>query len=341
LKSSRTVFDAVYRAAMTGGRVSGWLDHAKWRQALTTAHRFILDDDMSSFLADLSLQAFRRAKEKGSRALFWRLVDNLRLTARLPHPTTWIEWNYRLAERGPVSGRKLLKGAKVRREGLLLQQHPSLPNAIRSHLILFYEDEHFLQFPLCYGWLTDDGIGFPWRTHRPRGVDVQRPQVDCYLPINFVVSDLIAPWPDDLEMIQPYWPGHIRRAWSLLATIDDLPITKTIIRPARGFMAKGVYHSYLHRQTITIDVPRKEYVKVARDQLAKAHRRAHSVRGHWRRDWRNPLSLACEHVFVASEKHMTCSICKGRKIWVDAHQRGDSGKGLVLHDYKVTHDANL
>ena len=35
---------------------------------------------------------------------------------------------------------------------------------------------------------------------------------------------------------------------------------------------------------------------------------------------------------------MTCSICKGRKSHVKAHERGDSGRGFVTHDYAVTHD---
>ena len=130
----------------------------------------------------------------------------------------------------------------------------------------------------------------------------------------------------------------LRRMWSLLATINDLPVVRTEIRPQRGFAARGTFRHYLSHRTITLTVPQKLYRKVARTALAIAHRRAHEVRGHWRKDWRHPLSPLCDHDFTADEKHMTCGICKGRKSWVTQHTRGDDRKGFTLHDYVVKHD---
>jgi hypothetical protein len=64
-------------------------------------------------------------------------------------------------------------------------------------------------------------------------------------------------------------------------------------------------------------------------------RRAHQVRGHWRDNWRRPLSKLCEHEFDAD---MVCTRCRGHKIWVSEHHRGDAGLGTVIHDYAVHHE---
>jgi hypothetical protein len=56
--------------------------------------------------------------------------------------------------------------------------------------------------------------------------------------------------------------------------------------------------------------------KVARSIIARARRRAHQVRGHWRRDWRH----------------------EGNRIWIKEHQRGDASLGFVTHDYTVKHE---
>jgi hypothetical protein len=125
--------------------------------------------------------------------------------------------------------------------------------------------------------------------------------------------------------------------WALLSTINDLPVRVTEVRPAKGFMAKGGFKKYLSYRTITLTIPAKDQKRVARQALALAHKRAHEVRGHWRKDWRHPLSVLCDHEFDADEKHMTCRHCKGRKSWITAHQRGDASLGFAHHDYQVKH----
>jgi hypothetical protein len=58
--------------------------------------------------------------------------------------------------------------------------------------------------------------------------------------------------------------------------------------------------------------------RAMRDELGEgvvARRRAHQVRGHWRRDWRH----------------------EGQRIWIKEHQRGDASLGFVTHDYHVEH----
>jgi hypothetical protein len=129
--------------------------------------------------------------------------------------------------------------------------------------------------------------------------------------------------------------GLLRRVWPLLSTIDDLPILFVPqTKLAHGFRAKARYHRFLEHKTITLSVPQLEARKLVRKAVADAKRRAHQVRGHWRKDWRRPLSALCEHEF---DDALVCSKCGGHKIWVHEHQRGDASVGFVTHDYRVVH----
>jgi hypothetical protein len=139
------------------------------------------------------------------------------------------------------------------------------------------------------------------------------------------------------ELLQE-WSGVQRRMWALLATINDLPVVVAEVKQSRGFLAKGQYRKFLDHRTITLTVPEKLYKKTIRDALANAHRRGGPVREHWRRDWRKPLSPLCDHEWGADEKHMFCTHCNGRKIWINEHVRGDTSRGFVTHDFTVTHD---
>ena len=110
--------------------------------------------------------------------------------------------------------------------------------------------------------------------------------------------------------------GLMRRVWILLSTINDLPVT--FAQPTRlthGFKARAQYRRFLDHKVITLTVPTADYRKVARAVVAAAKRRAHLVRGHWRKDWRHP----------------------DLRIWIKEHMRGDMKLGLVTHDYKVVH----
>jgi hypothetical protein len=144
--------------------------------------------------------------------------------------------------------------------------------------------------------------------------------------------------PELVATIIKEWVGVARRMWAFLATINDLPVLLTDKVQAKGFVARGQYRRFLSHKTITINVPQKLYRKTIRTALALAHRRAHSVRGHWRIDWRHPLSKLCDHEWSADSKHMDCLLCKGRKSWIHEHERGDASRGFVTHDYLVKHE---
>ena len=111
--------------------------------------------------------------------------------------------------------------------------------------------------------------------------------------------------------------GILRRAMLLLSVINDVPIGAKHVTQTRGFVAQGRYRRFLDHTIVTINLPKgRDPHKVARSIIAVARRRAHEVRGHWRRDWRH----------------------EGQRIWIREHQRGDASLGFVTHDYKVEHD---
>ena len=143
-----------------------------------------------------------------------------------------------------------------------------------------------------------------------------------------------------------YDPGFVwrhraqaRALWLLLATINDIPITVEHIEPSKGYVARGSYKRFLEHSVVHLNVPETRWRKVAATVLQALRRRRHDVRGHWREDWRNPLSRLCDpHVFDASDNFLMCKKCGGRKFHIPEHSRGDATLGYVTHDYSVTHE---
>jgi hypothetical protein len=69
--------------------VAGRKSNKLVRQALVAARRFVLDEAMSSFLADVAFAVLK----KGSDAVSLKSLDVARRSARLPHDVTWIEFD--------------------------------------------------------------------------------------------------------------------------------------------------------------------------------------------------------------------------------------------------------
>ena len=351
-KKAPTVIDTFYRSSFNKEAGGGWTSNAKWREAFINARRFILDDEMSTFLGELGTHVFAQPSMKLAAAA--RAAEHLRLSARLPFETTWIEYNLRNAMKRSheLLGAPLDPSKSPQHEGWLLQQHPTIPTACRVHILSHddgHTDEHGFNawtFPVAFAWTVDDETVIPWR-EVPFDDKGARPSevatgISGYVTdrASIVFSDMVHT-PRDAEAVAGLvkeWSGVMRRVWALLATINDLPVRVTEVRPSRGFVAKGNFRKFLQHKTITLTVPQNRYRKVIKQALALARRRAHGVRGHWRKDWHHPLSPLCEHDFTADERHMTCKHCHGRKSWVTPHQRGDASIGLVTHDYQVKHD---
>jgi hypothetical protein len=108
--------------------------------------------------------------------------------------------------------------------------------------------------------------------------------------------------------------GDLRYLWALLATINDLPVTFTDVRASKGYVARGRYRKFSDHRVINLKVPAARYRRIAARAIAVSRRRAHEVRGHWRRDYRH----------------------EGQRLWIREHTRGDASLGWVRHDYTVT-----
>lgn len=355
-----TLFDRV-RAGCLGKHRSklGYKDTA---QKIFAARRFTLGDDMSEFLGDLASAAFQSKSMEGR----LQAIEAMRMGARLPHPLTWVEYDLRkcmMSTRkygGPVVRSPGFLGPShademPKHEGWLIEQHPKIETAFRANIYIHSDkwDEQGFDtwwFPWQYCWVSDDAV-LPWRSAQLFGehgkkvseiivgmIGYHSPHVGVDMPEWLMRHGMENP--QTLQYTADLlreWTGTVRRMWAFLATINDLPVKVTEVKPWKGYMAGRNYRKFLEHRTITLTVPTTRYRRLAQRVVAIARRKAHQVRGHWRKDWRNPFSPLCEHILVAHEEHIECSVCKGRRVWVTEHQRGDANLGFVTHDYKVEH----
>jgi hypothetical protein len=361
VKKFPTLFDKLYASTFAkDSHHPAFFRHQELRQKIFSARRFTLDTGMSGFLGDLSSTAFRAR----NRATQDRAIEAMRMGARLPHKITWIEYNLRecfkriqenkqnlvTADGGPLTS----VDEMPEYEGWLLEQHSAVDTSFRATLYIS-DDKIDLNgfdlwsFPWSYIWSTDDTPcafkPYVYNTEVQKTLSTlvvgligyQSPHINVQFcgerNDHFTDKEFQA----SLNLLKE-WAGVVRRMWSLLATINDLPVSVSDVRPSKGYMAGRNYRRFLDHKIITLTVPQTEYVRLAKRVVVKARRRAHPVRSHWRKDWRRPFSPLCEHNMTAPEGHIECTICKGRNIWIPEHQRGDASLGHVTHDYKVTHE---
>jgi len=358
-----TLHDKFYRATFRNETCPGWRSNSDMRRAFESARRFVADERMSRFMADLANEAF--ISTKGDyRAVRRRITESLRVQSRLPHEGIWIEYNFfayatRLAEllNTPPGDPNIIPHI----EGWLIQQHPKIDTACIMHLFL---DETLPQsgyvgwtFPMAFAWCCDNSP-LPW--HSILDNEITDADHGLAMPsewltsvggfrcknVNCVQSPLLL---DPLEsQKQKYldllndWKGALRKVWALLATIDNLPLTFGQTRQTKGFLARGRIRKFLDHTTITLNVPAKKDTRVlARNVIAIAHRKRHEVRGHWRDDWRNPPGKHCNpHLWECVDDDadlIECEQCHGRQIYIHKHERGDAALGYVTHDYALKH----
>ena len=180
MKPASTLLDALYRETFRPTTNPGWRSNTDMRHALESARRFVIDDRMAAFMADLANESFIRAGVAGDPVpLCSRLADSLRVSARLPHASIWIEYPLRPYQHRAYEVRKgyFLPQAKPidsempAREGWLIQQHPNIDTAHIMHLFTMADevtekDVHGYTawtFPFTFAWMADDSP-LPWRT---------------------------------------------------------------------------------------------------------------------------------------------------------------------------------
>jgi hypothetical protein len=166
----------------------------------------------------------------------------------------------------------------------------------------------------CY---ASDSVGVAWPPH---------------LPIEFVKKY----HRESKYRVLSEFSSDLRYLWALLATINNLPVSFSDVRPSKGYLTRsGRHKNFVEHRVVHLTIPTKRYKRIAQQAIAISRRKGHEVRGHLRLDWRKPLSALCFHDFVADKTGHTCKRCKGRQIWIDEHLRGDSSLGFVTHEYSV------
>lgn len=321
-------------------------------KTVASARKFVLDTAMSRYLAELSVAFWRGGLRKRN-----RMLDNVRQMARLPHNLTWIEIDFtngympRAKELGSLKVIDI-HGNEPAKFGWLLRQHPRVETSflcieMRAATHEIYQDRAFVH-PVSMAWSsTDDPVA--WRPFDIEGTTSEfvvgiegykSSQVhwsSAFETGGAAVDFLRAMEPPPHER-GPGWESYVlprlpvRDVWALLATINDLPIKIEHVEPSKGYIARGSYKKFLSHSIIHLTVPETHYRKLALKMSALLRRRAHQVRGHWRKDWRIPLSKVCQHDF---DERMICRRCHGHQIWVHEHQRGDASIGFITHDYEL------
>lgn len=354
-----TLHDRLLRASYRpASYYKRWLPGEGIRDILTRARRFVLTPEMSTFLGDLACQAFTNPNGKACE----RIIENLRMSARLPHDAIWVEFDLRryTTRATEILRHDIFKDVTdtPQYEGWLITRHPHLETAFLLQIISGdpTPDEEGCDtwiFPVAYGWTVDMDTVLPWpevdlldEKHPDYSSSVLATGLQGYITRRI---GLCHPPMVKLGTMEPgtltnlkrallkEWVGVLRRVFAFLATVNDLPVQVTGVRQNQGgFVARGRHRRYLNHHTIHLTVPAQRYRTLARKALAAMHSRAGGpVRGHFRKDWRRPYSVFCEHVYAADETHRWCTICEGRHSWVHDHVRGDTSVGFTTTDYVV------
>lgn len=315
------------------------------------ARKFVLDRNMSRYLADLSNSFWHGGQRKR-----FALVENARRMARAPHALTWIELCFPdyLERAESAHGVRLVdvhgkliersdSGYVVARIGYLIRQHPKIETAFLAtefHSSTLFEDRAGIK-PMSLAWCSDDTPS-PFARLTDMG-DEEAALVTRMTGYRSPFTHYVGNYPD------PYMSRMVTNAkdfadssnsipmrdlWALLATINDLPILVEHVEPSKGYVARGRYRRFLDHTVLHLTVPESRWRKLVLKTAAILRRRAHQVRGHWRKDYRHPLSALCTHDF---DEQMVCRRCHGRQLWIAEHQRGDASLGFVTHDYEVHH----
>jgi len=327
---------------------NGWVP-----RNIALARKFVLDEQMSEYLADLGCSWLPGLNRKRKREMF----DGYRTLSRLPHPITWVEY-----DRPAFANRLAIEWNINRQEtrpwthaGWLLLQHPKIETAFMALPAKSADGvSEISAYPLV--WSVDGSLP-PYRN--PILLDLPQDDIDALTGVMTAIGKfhcpqlniVVAPWVTGkhaqelikrLEVTKTImaYAGTLRFLWPFLTAINDTPTTTRRVAPVGGHMVGSSYKRFMDHTVISLDIPKRTTMRVlAKRVLLDTRRRAHMRRGHFRRHWAFPLNPRCQHELeVIPDTHMhECKLCRGRKMWITEHQAGDASLGWVDHDYAVHH----
>jgi hypothetical protein len=337
VKNSPTLADAAIRESL---RNHSRGVPSRIGQKIAAARKFVLDTEASRFLSDLS-----HASYVDGEAIALTAVEKTRQLARLPHAITWIEYdprafkartveaysgkvNYITPERDTVTGnlmiRRDIEGPRIPPENIVPNIGWLMEQCGETFVVTILVGDgegSVLTLPCAFAWTSDDSV-----PNLKKSTPKENPP-DSYLATGIhgydsphvvigTVPEMKWISPDTATKALTEWMSELRFIWALLAAVNDIPVGIKHVTPSKGYVARGRYRKFVEHSVISILIPKQRDPQVfAREIVAVSRRRAHMVRGHWRRNWRSPDG----------------------KIWVNEHQRGDASLGFVLHDYSVEH----
>jgi hypothetical protein len=375
MTSEATLADMVIRETLRGTRkstLSIMNDRSpeSVRAAMLSATRFALDDEMSAFLADLSITPFAAHHVRQPDVL-----DSMRHGALLPFPATWVEFNgiafrRRLIEIAPskydLFGEPLGDVNEVPvRWGWLLEQHPQLEHCVRLTEYVDLGGADPLRryevggFPFSVVWNCKDEP-LPWHADTQAGM-LMHGIPGFHSPYIGVVMDRKMPKLTRANSVQVKthdndpgmfvhsilveMSGLVRYALAFLSTLNDVPTIVDSVTPSRGYFAKGRYRKFVEHKKVRLNIPQRvDRSRFARKVLALSRRRWHPVRAHWRLHAR-PGDELCPHQnhewqAMGEDKRAPCKHCAAWRTWIVLPQgRGDASLAMALHSFEVTHHA--
>lgn len=336
------------------------------RRTIANAKRFMLDEAMSAFVAELATVPFKVAPERRP-----DILSSLRHSARLPFPSVFIQYDGLAFQRAlyqayvdaptqwgepqtpPDPARTICDRA------WLCEADPSDPELIWISTFMVV-DNKVATVPFRYAYRTDD-LGF----HPKLQVDTSAGMlghgmmglIEANIGVRY--ASPLASFPKeqlvdvvDTEcgiiptfqvhtMVQDF--GCIREILALLATLNHIPKIETEVSPAKTFIADARPRKYLDHTTLRIELPARTSLRtLAKRLIARARRGWHQVRPHWRIYHRGEQFCASHaaHVWLEADLtgHANCKLCDARRVWIVLPDgRGDPAISIRTHKYLVTH----
>ena len=270
---------------------------------LSVAHarKFVLDDAMSSYLAEVSHGFWSGGLRKRNHAL-----DNAQQMARLPHPLTWIELNYATAyflRSKAIGAVRVMDKNGIEPASYWLAGAPASASRDRLHREPDAEKR-------IVGWLGVSPSCQCAVAQRRRPADVANDALfgkaawvrgrgrhgGLLLQPRRMGSDVWHGVVRDhahngaARLVEADIAGYVmhripvRDLWAFLATINDLPVRIENVEPSRGYMARGSYKKFLKHSVVRLTVPETRWRSLVAKSAIMLRKRAHQVRGHWRKD---------------------------------------------------------
>lgn len=318
------------------------------RPLLVDSRKFVLDDEMSAFLADLGYNVWLSATNKNDNEFLQKAIEDLRKHSYVPFKKTWIEWNDMIRWNRIVKEyrpeQSHMTGTGCEKRGFLIEQYNESP-VYRAHLAI-YQGEKTSILPFAFAWSVD-GSPIPWKSvdkmtfdfgarntdhmFATLGIKLQNdwatPHVKLVYSDTQFAKDLENAKPFETELLQAAETvmmkshGILRTLWTLFITINQTPTLLKDVKRSKGFFAKGKSRKFLDYTTLSIKIPKHKKLKVLAKAIVELSRkRRHEVRGHFR-------LMMVEGVKT--------------RVWIKPHERGDATLGWVTHKYSIEKNVNV